>query len=140
MIVLLLISCITAALAVLVHYEVLMRITLWIPQMRIKHQFRIVIGVVAALFAHTVEIVIYAYAYYLMHHAEKFGQLTSQFDGSLMDCIYYSFTVFTTLGFGDIEPVGHIRFLTGVESLTGLVLITWTASFLFIEMQRNWKL
>jgi hypothetical protein len=28
--------------------------------------------------------------------------------------------------------------LTGIESLTGLVLITWTASFLFVEMQRFW--
>lgn len=29
-------------------------------------------------------------------------------------------------------------FLAGIESLLGLVLITWTASFLFIEMQKFW--
>ncbi|HHO59743.1 MAG TPA: two pore domain potassium channel family protein, partial [Thiotrichales bacterium] len=29
-------------------------------------------------------------------------------------------------------------YLTGIESLTGLVLITWTASFLYYEMQRYW--
>jgi hypothetical protein len=29
--------------------------------------------------------------------------------------------------------------LTGLESLTGLVLITWTASFLYYEMQRYWN-
>jgi hypothetical protein len=28
--------------------------------------------------------------------------------------------------------------LTGVEALTGLILITWSASFLFIEMQKYW--
>jgi hypothetical protein len=28
--------------------------------------------------------------------------------------------------------------LTGIEALTGLVLITWTASYLFIEMQKYW--
>ena len=55
-----------------------------------------------------------------------------------MDCVYFSFTTFTTLGFGDIHPLGPIRFLTGIEALTGLVLITWTASFLFLEMQRHW--
>ena len=52
--------------------------------------------------------------------------------------IYWIFTTYSTLGFGDIEPTGHIRFLTGLESLTGLVLITWSASFLFLEMQKYW--
>jgi hypothetical protein len=56
-----------------------------------------------------------------------------------MDCVYFSFTVFSTVGFGDIEPTGNLRFLTGIESLTGLVLITWSASFLYFEMQRHWK-
>jgi hypothetical protein len=31
-----------------------------------------------------------------------------------------------------------LRHLTGIEALTGLVLITWSASFLFLEMQRYW--
>jgi len=73
-----------------------------------------------------------------MNHAEKWGHLSGEFNGSLMDCAYFSFTVYTTLGFGDIQPNGHLRYLTGIESLTGLVLITWTASFLYFEMQRYW--
>ena len=59
--------------------------------------------------------------------------------GSLLFAIAFSFTTFTTLGFGDIVPHGDLRFLTGIESLTGLVLITWTASFLYLEMQRYWN-
>ena len=43
---------------------------------------------------------------------------------------------FTTLGLGDIVPVGAIRFLVGTEALTGFVLVTWSASFTFVEMQR----
>jgi len=54
----------------------------------------------------------------------------------MADGIYYSFT---TLCFGDIEPFGSIRYLTGFESLTGLVLIAWAASFLYFEMQRYWN-
>lgn len=45
---------------------------------------------------------------------------------------------YTTLGTGDIEPHGDLRYLTGLESLTGLVLITWSASFLYLEMTRYW--
>jgi hypothetical protein len=35
--------------------------------------------------------------------------------------------------------VGAVRFLADVESLLGLVLITWSASFTFIEMQKFWR-
>jgi len=35
--------------------------------------------------------------------------------------------------------MGDLKYLTGLQALTGLVLITWTASFLFLEMQKYWK-
>jgi hypothetical protein len=73
-----------------------------------------------------------------MNRAENWGLLKGNFDGSLLDCVYFSFTSYTTLGIGDIEPHGDLRFLSGLESLTGLVLITWTASFLYLEMTRYW--
>ena len=73
-----------------------------------------------------------------MNQLDGWGTLIGKFNGSLMDCVYFSFTVFSTVGFGDIEPTGNLRYLTGIESLTGLVLITWSASFLYIEMQRHW--
>lgn len=124
--------------AVVIHYEFLFRLTRWLPRVRIRHRFRVLLGVGGALVAHAVEVWLFAAAYYLMHHAEGWGHLTGNFNGSYMDCVYFSFTTFTTLGFGDIQPMGELRFLTGIESLTGLVLITWTASFLFVEMQRFW--
>lgn len=126
------------AIVVLVHYEFLYRIVLAIRKMKIKHRFRIVFGVFGALIAHTIEIWIFGIAYYLMNMSDAWGVLSGNFNGSLMDCVYFSFTVFTTVGFGDIEPSGDIRFLTGIESLTGLVLIAWTASFLYLEMQKQW--
>jgi hypothetical protein len=133
-----LINSLVVAIAVMVHYEFLYRVTLYIPKMKIKHRFRIVVGVVGALVAHALEIWIFAVAYYFMNLIDGWGHLKGNFDGGLMDCGYFSFTVFSTLGFGDIEPIGHLRYLTGIESLTGLVLITWSASFLFYEMQKHW--
>ena len=135
-----LINCLVVAVSVIVHYEFLYRLTLVIPKMGIPHRYRIVFGVFGALIAHTLEIWVFAVAYYFMNKVQGWGQLTGNFDGSLLDCGYFSFTVFTTLGFGDIEPLGGLRYLTGVESLTGLVLITWTASFLYYEMQRHWSI
>lgn len=134
----LLINIVVVVCAVTVHYEFLSRLNLLIPRSNLLHRYRIVIGLLGALLAHSLEIWIFALAYYLTLPLGNLGALTGAFSGSLMDCVYYSFTVFTTLGFGDIVPHGDIRFLTGIESLTGLVLITWTASFLFLDMQRYW--
>lgn len=140
MITLVLINSMVVVIAVIIHYEFLFRLTDLLPKMKIRHRFRIVFGVYGALVAHAIEVWIFAFAYYFMHQASGWGNLEGNFDGSLMDCGYFSFTTFTTLGIGDITPMGNLRYLTGIESLTGLVLITWTASFLFIEMKRYWEL
>lgn len=132
------INSIVVAVCVLVHYEFLYRINLYLHKFRLGHRYRIVFGVFGSLIAHAVEVWIFAISIYSMNKTLGWGGLDGHFDGSLMDCAYYSFTVFTTLGFGDIHPTGNIRYLTGIESLTGLVLITWTASFLYFEMEKHW--
>jgi hypothetical protein len=133
-----LINIVIITTVVLVHYECLIRLNQLMPRLGVRHRFRVVIGVLGALIAHAVEVWIFALGYYLMNRSDTLGRLTGNFDGSFMDSVYFSFTTYTTIGFGDIAPSGHLKYLTGLEALTGLVLITWTASFLFIEMQRYW--
>ncbi len=127
------------ALVVLIHYEFLYQLSTTLPNLRIKHRFRIVFGVLGALIAHAIEVWVFAIAYYYLHQADDWGHLKGNYNGSLMDSVYFSFTTYSTLGFGDIEPYGRLRFLVGLEALTGLLLITWTASFLYLEMQRYWE-
>jgi hypothetical protein len=127
------------AIVVMLHYEFLYQMTRFIPKCTLRYRFRIVLGIFGTLLAHVTEIWIFALAYYYMHNDKSWGWLDGNYDGSLIDAAYFSFTTFTTLGFGDIEPHGELRFLVGIEAVTGLVLITWSASFLYIEMQRFWK-
>jgi hypothetical protein len=124
--------------AVLIHYESLYRITRLLPRMKIRHRLRILAIVLIALTAHSAEVWLFGIAFFLMDGADGWGHLQGNFEGELLDCIYFSFTTYTTLGTGDIVPVGDLRYLTGLESLTGLVLITWTASFIYLEMTRYW--
>lgn len=126
------------AVVVLIHHEVLLRLSTATAKMRQSHRFRLILAVFGVLLAHTAQVWIFACAYYFMHHGDGWGALSGNFNGSLLDCVYFSFSTFTTLGYGDIEAFGNLRFLTGIEGLTGLVLITWSASFLFVEMQRYW--
>jgi hypothetical protein len=132
------INSLLVAVVVMVHYGILHQIVKILPRFTFAHSLRIVFGVFGALIAHVIEIWIFALGYYFKSQGSGWGSLEGNFDGTLLDCVYFSFTVYTTVGFGDIEPLGYIRYLTGIESLAGLVLITWTASFLYLEMQRHW--
>jgi hypothetical protein len=127
------------ALTVVIHYEMLRLLWVYIPRLQMKHRVRVIIGVFGTICAHIIEVWIFGLAFYLMIAYGDFGALEGNFDGSLTDAVYFSFTNYTTLGYGDIEPGGQLRFLAGMEAITGLSLITWSASFMFMEMMKFWE-
>jgi len=135
----LLINTILISTAVVVHYEILHLLSSIIPKLDVQHRLRVIFGVFGTLVGHIIEIWMFGIAYFLMISYGDFGALQGNFDGSLLDSVYFSFTTYTSLGIGDIEPLGDIRFLAGLEALTGLALITWSASFMFIEMRKFWE-
>ncbi len=55
---------------------------------------------------------------------------------SAMDLYYFSLINITTLGLGDIYPTGHLRALAGIEALTGFLVISCTAQFVFSTMKK----
>jgi len=126
--------------AVGVHYFALSTLTNFLME-REYHSRRLVgFSVVAMLFAHIVEISIFAVGYVIFHRNLDYGDLVGDMNDNLFnDYWYFSFVSYTSLGFGDIVPEGDIRILTGIETLTGLILIAWTASFIFMQMHRFWS-
>ncbi|TLM79692.1 potassium channel family protein [Microbulbifer harenosus] len=126
------------AVAIVIHHEVLNGLFKLGHKLKLRRNLGVLMGVFGALIGHIAEIWMFAFGYYYMYHSPHFGTLTGNFNGTLIDCAYFSFTTYTSLGFGDVEPHGELRFTAGLEALTGLVLITWTASFLFLKMQRYW--
>ncbi|MBM4221971.1 MAG: two pore domain potassium channel family protein [Gammaproteobacteria bacterium] len=127
------------AVAVVIHYEILRLLSVVIPTWPIQHRMKVVVGLLGALTAHVIEIWVFGIGFYLLVTNPEFGNLVGNYEHSLLDSVYFSFVMYTSLGIGDIVPVGIMRFLAGLETLTGLVLITWTASFMYIEMQRFWE-
>lgn len=126
------------AAAVVIHYEILRWFSVWIPKWSMRHRQKVVIGLLGAMTAHVIEIWMFGLGYYLLTENGQFGSLSGAYQHTVMDCVYFSFVMYTSLGIGDIVPLGYLRFLAGLETLTGLVLITWTASFMYLEMQRFW--
>ncbi len=131
-------NCAVIALVVVIHYEFLRRFTLLMPKLKIRHRLRLVFGVFGSLAAHTLEVWVFGIVYFYLDRAAGWGSLAGSYDGELLSAVYFSFTAYTTLGLGDVLPHGDLRFLVGLESLAGFVLITWTASFLYLEMTRYW--
>ncbi len=131
---LLVLVCVSVvSIAVLVHYFFLHRATCWLQHSVIPHHFRIIFVVLSSLLAHMSEIILFAIVYYFLQSSQidGLGHLTGNFSGSFRDSIYYSAITYTTLGFGDIIPVGNIRIVTALEALLGLILIAWTATFIY---------
>jgi len=85
-----------------------------------------------------IEIIIFAVGYEVLTRLGDYGKLTGEACEQTRDYCYFSFVAYTSLGFGDITPTGWLRMMTGVETLTGLILIAWSASFLFMQMERHW--
>lgn len=133
MLISLVVNFIVVAVCVLLHFETINILTNTLFKPKATPRIRILLSLFACFFAHILEVLIFALAYYVYIQAEGFGQLIGgDLEGhglfgtpssSFIDCIYFSLTSYTSLGFGDLAPTGWLRFLAGVEALTGLLLI-----------------
>ena len=129
------ITAMAVVVCVSVHYEGL-RLLNRMPIGGINDRHRIIIMILCIMMLHIVEVWIFGLTYYFLLLNGGFGSFDGMASIELFDSVYFSATVFSTLGFGDIVPLGPIRFVTGTQSIAGLTLITWSASFTFVEMMR----
>jgi hypothetical protein len=70
---------------------------------------------------------IFTYALCFFSH----GALAGKFE-SYWDAVYFSAITWTTVGYGDITPVGSIRLVTSLEALTGISTIPVLASVIWL--------
>ena len=122
------------------HYEVLRNCIRLLPAVAHRRRQRVIFLILVIMLTHAAEIWLFGIAYMILLRWDTFGSIAGTVAiVDLTDYVYYSAMVYTTVGFGDLFPSGPIRFMSGMEALTGLVMITWSASFTFLEMQRDWR-
>ncbi|MFU8863247.1 MAG: potassium channel family protein [Rhodobacterales bacterium] len=126
------------ATTVLIHYETLRFTGQLLPRLPIRPRQRVLVVIAACFIGHLLEIILYALAFALLNELEGFGWIDGEFEATALDYFYFSITSYTTLGVGDVYPRGALRVLAGVEALNGFLLITWSASFTYLMMQRYW--
>lgn len=129
-------------LAIAIHYEVLrLAAGYLLPRIHIvSRRAHVMLGVLACMAAHTVEIWIFALVYWLLSQTGIAIAFSDHYQRDFSDYLNFSAESYTSLGFGDAKMLTpSMRRLAGIEALTGLVLIAWSASFTYYLMAQYWR-
>ena len=129
-------SFVLPLLAVGLHHELLVLTSSVVRALSGSARAGVALAVALALVAHVVEVVAFGIGWLVLIRAGAVE--LSHPSPTMLDVLYFSGSVYTSLGFGDIVPVQGGRFLVVIEAVTGLVLIAWTASFTLYQMREHW--
>ena len=121
-----------------IHYEALHLLHKRLPSLGIPNRSKLLVVMFSAFLAHAIEMGVYGLSLFVLVKYLRVGSLIGSSNFSLIHCLYFSAETYTSLGFGDLTPVGPVRLLAGVEALNGLLLIGWSASYTYIAMERFW--
>lgn len=122
----------------IIHYEVLRGLSSGLPNLMVPARTKVIFVIFGTFLAHVAEIILYAATIYLMSGHHDWGTLGEVERVTFKVCMYFSAETYTSLGFGDVVPRGGLRLLSGAEALNGLLLIGWSASYIYISMERFW--
>ncbi|WP_292257001.1 ion channel [Marinospirillum sp.] len=130
----------TVIVVIMMHYEAIILLGRFMSGSGFRRRPKFIWLIMGLLTAHVAEIWLFGVVAWWMIEGYQMGSLVGYETVEFLDYIYLSTVTFTTVGFGDLAPAGIVRLLYGTESLTGFLLITWSASFTYIEMEKHWKI
>lgn len=132
-----LVGLLAVAATVLIHYEGLRLLQ---RQARVQHAVRrrdVMIAVLGVLSLHGVQIIIYGLLMWWVADWSG-GAVDKQGGAGLFESMYLSALTYSTLGQApEVAPTGPVRMLVALESLAGLLMITWSATFTYHRLSRE---
>lgn len=134
MILAIIISLLALSMAVIIHLFNLSSVAQFLSKDSIGPASRTLTFVVVAVISQTAIALLFSCAYWL---GETAGIGTFKSPAEFEDIFYFSLTTITTLGLGSIEPTDNLRMVAGIESATGFLLISCSASHVFKSMAQN---
>lgn len=124
-------------LTVLLHYEGLRTLSTHVPKIVSGRREKLLLIIFGVIIIHLIEITLYGVGYWFGDVAVNIGDFAGR-AVTFRDYVYFSAETYTTLGLGDIYPIGDLRLIASIESLNGILMLGWSASFTFIAMQKYW--
>ena len=94
--------------------------------------------VLALLISHVIHVSLFSLLYliYINHYGFELGFVDVE-DYSFMNIFYFSSSIYTTLGIGDIYPKSTMKLIASIQSILGLVMIALTASAIFLKLKNH---
>lgn len=133
------ITIVVSALTIIVHFETMTWLTKIARKAHLPTRIGLLAGVFSLFAAHSLEVWIFAGGLYMANEVLMIGGFDGPFDGSARDYLYISLVNYTTLGYGEIVPTGHLRTICGFEALIGLLMMAWSAAFTVFRLTDRWK-
>lgn len=122
--------------AIMHHHYALHTATHLVQSLAGRMRARVAMAVVVTVLAHLAEIVWFGLGWWGLL---RFELVALSIDApTLTDAFYFSGVTYTSLGYGEVVPVGPGRLFAVLEAVAGLVLIAWTASFTYLMMDTHW--
>ena len=135
-----LLSLFLSGVSTLLHFECLKFLSDTLPRAAIiEKRTKVLAALGGTMVSHLLQILLFAFGYHLFRDNFGLGGFSGHFKDAFRSFFYFSSETYTTLGLGDIYPSGSLRLIMGIESLTGMLMISWTASFTYLEMKRYWE-
>jgi hypothetical protein len=88
---------------------------------------------------HMAEISLAAFVLAQLLSVPGLGSLSEGFGSSAADHLHFAGVSFATLGYTQLEAHGAIRLLVMMLSLSGFMLITWSATFIYTIWGENFR-
>ena len=133
----LVLAFVAAMSTVALHYEAIRRLDRFAR--RSKTAYPALFAVIAILVAlHLLEISFYSAIFWLSATILALGAFDGNILPSSLDYFYYSAEAYASLGYGSVAPAGELRLITSIAPLNGLLLLTWSGSFL-CSLVEDWR-
>jgi hypothetical protein len=121
---------------VVMFYEVLAHVWVNLPRFEHHPRIQILLTIFSTFVAHTIGVWLFGVAYYVLDHWFQFGALGGNMEHDLLSYVYFSAVSYSSLGLGDVYPMGGLQLLVGVEAILGLILIGWTVTFTYLVTEK----
>ena len=84
-----------------------------------------------------IQILVTIYAFALHHMSAGLIGPSGLVAPTFTDALYFSVTTFTTLGYGDLQPIPEMRLATSVEAFAGMISVAIAVAVIWLWCQEN---
>ena len=89
-------------------------------------------SIILLMISHLIHVLLFSWVYFIC-----IDNMMGNHNKQYLDLFYYSISTYTTLGVGDVYFTGVARITSGIQSLIGLIMIAWSASHIYLKIQKE---